>query len=301
MIHFLPISILAYALNGGSTIIDKILLNKLLPNPFIYAFYINILGLLAIFLIPFGISLNLYSFIFGILAGFTFVFALLFYFQSLKLGEASVVVPSVGALNPLVALIIGFFLLNQSITSIQLLAFFVVLSGALVLTANIWIKKLRLNQQLTFIILAGAFFGISAVLLRETFLNSNFISGLVISRIAGAATVLLFLFSSKIRSQIVVSSVARKNFLNKTALFMISGQTMGAISGLLIAFAMSLAQPSLVNSLFGVQYLIILLVALFLAKHHKAKLLDENLNKGILPQKILGAGILSLGVYLLSK
>lgn len=300
MITFLPIAIFGYALNGGSTLVDKILLNKSLPSPFIYAFYINILGLLAVILLPFGINLNSYSLVFGSLAGITFVFALLFYFQSLKMGEASIVAPSVGAFNPLFALIIGFFLLNQSVESRELLAFFIVLSGALILTANIWIKKLRLNKQLLFLILAGAFFGVSGVLLRETFLHSNFISGLVISRIAGSITVLFFLLSKKIRSQIFVSKVTHNNFFNKIALLMIFGQTMGAASGLLIAFATSLAQPSLVNSLFGVQYLVILIVALLLSKSHP-NLLDEDLGKKVIAQKILGAGVLSLGVYLLSK
>src|SRR3989344_3714852 len=106
MINFLPIALLGYALNGVSTLVDKILLNKSLPSPFIYAFYINILGLLALFAIPFGVNLTTLSILFGTMAGVTFVFALLSYFESLRMGEASVVSPIVGALNPLFALLI---------------------------------------------------------------------------------------------------------------------------------------------------------------------------------------------------
>lgn len=300
MINFLPVAILGYIFNGGSTLIDKILLSKSLPNPFIYTFYINILGLLALFLIPFGLVITPQVLIFGLLAGLSFIFALIFYFESLKLGEASIVAPVVGSLNPLFTLLIGVFLLNQTITNIQFLAFVILIFGALVLTANIWINKFRLNNQLLYMSLAGAFFGLSAVLLRESFLASNFISGLVISRIGGATGVMFFLLKSKIRAQIFTSKVVHNNFINKTSLLMFSGQSMGALSGILIAFAISLTSPALVNSLFGVQYLVILGVALMLRKKHP-QLLDETLTKSALTQKLIGVCILSLGVYMLSK
>lgn len=300
MITYLPIAIVGFALNGGSTLIDKILLNKSLPSPFIYTFYINILGLLAILLIPFGLILSPEVLVSGILAGVIFVFALLYYFESLRVGEASVVAPVVGSFNPLFALLIGAIFLKQAITNTELLAFSILIFGATILTANIWLAKLKLNKQLLFMIIAGFCFGLSAVILRETFLLSNFITGLVISRLGGALVVLFFLFNPKIRSQIFSSKVSKNNFLNKTSLLMFSGQTLGALSGLLIAFAVSLANPALVNSLFGMQYLVILIAVFILEKYHP-NLLDENFTKAILAQKIIGVGVLSLGVYMLSK
>ncbi len=300
MITYLPIAILGFALNGGSTLIDKILLNKSLPSSFIYTFYINILGLLAIFFIPFGLILSPEILVSGILAGVIFVFALLYYFESLRVGEASVVAPVVGSFNPLFALLIGAIFLRQTITSLELLAFSILIFGAVILTANIWLAKLKLNKQLLFMVIAGFCFGLSAVILRETFLLSNFITGLVISRLGGAILVLFFLFSSNLRSQIFSSKVSKNNFLNKTSMLMFSGQALGALSGLLIAFAVSLTSPALVNSLFGMQYLVILIAVFILEKHHP-NLLDENFAKSVFAQKIIGVGVLSFGVYLLSK
>ena len=96
MIGFLPISILGYALNGGSILIDKILIKHSLPNPFIYTFYINLFAFLTLFLIPFGVVFNSQSILFCGLSGIMFTIALLTFFQSLKEGEASVVGPIVG-------------------------------------------------------------------------------------------------------------------------------------------------------------------------------------------------------------
>lgn len=299
MISFLPVSILGYAFTAGSIIIDKILLKYSLPNPLAYTFYINILGLLALLVIPFGVKFEPNATIFAIFSGIFFVAALFTFFEGLKIGEASVVGPFVGALNPLFTLIIAYFFFSQAITNSQLLAFLVVMAGALILTTNIWMAKLGFNQQLFWMVTSGIFWALAYTFLRQAFLNGDLLSSLVFSRLAGGLFVLPILAAPALRSKIF-SAKSGKFSLQKTGLLLIVGQSMGALSGLLLAFATALASPALVNSLFGVQYLIILSVSLLLAKNHP-QLLDENLSKGVLAQKIVGASILSWGVYLLAQ
>lgn len=302
MMNFLPISILAYALNGGAVLIDKILLRTGIPNPFVYTFYIGMLQFFVVIFIPFGFHFSPYAAFLSILSGIIFISGLLPFFLSLKKSDASVVGPITGSLNPAFALIIGWFLLDQILTGIQLIAFFVILLGTLILTFNLWFSRLRFNNQLLLMCASGFLFGLSYVFLREAFLLSNFISVLVISKLATGSVALLFLISPAIRKQIFVSrkELGAAKFINKTFLLLLFGQSMGAGFGLLVNYAVSLASPALVNSLFGIQYLVILAAALILGKKHP-QLLDENLSKGAVAQKIAGAGFLSLGVYLLSK
>lgn len=285
---FLPISILAYALNAGAIIIDKILLTRALPNPAVYAFYISILGLLALVMLPFGFQWQGSILLPALLSGAASTLALLTFFKALKLGEASVAGPLVGALNPLFALVLGMLFFNQLVSSSQFLAMLVLLLGAGILTFNVWFKKIKTNQQLVMMVASGFFFALSYVFLKEVFATSNFITGLVLSRVFGALFALTFLLLPDIRKQILAPKVKPK-----VSLLLILGQSMGAAQGFLLAFATSLASPALVNSLFGVQYLIILGASFFIN-------LNENLSKKALVQKILGAVILSLGVYLLS-
>jgi len=75
---------------------------------------------------------------------------------------------------------------------------------------------------------------------------------------------------------------------------------MGAVQGFLLTFAVSLANPALVNSLFGIQYLVILTTSLLLSKSHP-NLLGERLTKAIILQKVTGSIILSIGLYLLAQ
>ena len=159
--------------------------------------------------------------------------------------------------------------------------------------------KVRVNKQLALMFLSGFLFALTALTLRESFLASNFISGLVVSRVAGGLLVLPLLFSSHFRIQIFASRLTKHHFANKTSMLLLGGQLMGAVGGLLLTFAISLENPALVNSLFGVQYLVILTVALSLYKKHP-HLFDERLTKSVVIQKIIGVLFLSLGLYLLA-
>lgn len=297
--NFIFISILAYALNAGATIVDKILLVKTIPTPLVYVFYINLLGLLAIFLLPFGVILNPNAIVLAVISGVVFVAALYFYFSALKVGEASVVAPIAGSLNPLFSLILGSIFLGQLFSNQQYLAFFVIILGTGVLTFNLWFSKVSFNKQLIAMVIAGFCFAVSYLFLKESYLLSNFLTGLVFNRLGGASVVLSFLLFPSFRRQIFASNIKAHHFANKTSIFLMFGQLMGGTSGLLLNYAISLANPALVNSLFGVQYLVILITALLLGRK-KHNILEEHVSGGVLFQKILGAVILSLGVYLLA-
>ncbi len=298
--NFLPLAILAYILNGFSSIIDKVLLKKSLPSPLVYTFYINILGILALFLIPLGLNLNWVVLIYSIFSGLFYVFAMLTFFQSVKDNDLTVVAPVVGSLHPVFALILGGAFLHQYLSTLHLLAFFVLLLGTAILTYNLWSKRLGFNKVLMMMVVSGMFFALSSVTIREAFLLSNFITPLVVSRVASAIFVLAFLIFPVTRKQVFHSNITKHNFLNKTSALVFLGQSLGATGGVLLVLAVFLESPAIVNALFGMQYLVILGVAIFTFKKYP-DLLGEKLSKGILFQKILGAAILSIGVFMLSK
>lgn len=298
MINFLPVSILAYSLNAGAILIDKILLRQAIPHPLTYTFYISLLGGVVVLLLPFGFSFSLTdSFLAAVFSGIFFVGALYTFFWSLKHHEASVVGPLVGALNPLFTLVMGALILGEMLTSNQLVAFGVLLVGAAVLTFNMWFGKVRWSKDAWSIPLSGFLFGLSYLFLRAAFLEGSFLDGLIISRLSAALLALSWLLIPSLRTQLIFSSKENPiSFNSKVWLFL--GQGMGALSALLLFYGTSLSSPALVNSLFGVQYLVILLVALLLLPKHP-RLLGEQLGPRVIIQKITGAAVLSFGLYLL--
>lgn len=298
--HFLPIAILGYGLNGISAIIDKILLKTSFSSPFVYTFYICVLGIITVLLIPFGVQFNPLVLIIGTISGFVNVIALICFFEALKRVEASVVTPIVGSLNPYFSLILGMLFFNQLITPTQLIAFFVLVLGAVILSINLWLTRLKFNEEFLLMVASGFFYAITFLLLKESFNASNFITGLIVNRLSAAVIVLFFLFIPNIRVQILSRKGNFGNVLSRSTILFFIGQTMGATSAMLLAFGVSLANPALVNSLFGVQYLVILVGALILSRA-SPRLLEEKLTGWNLVQKIMGVILLSIGVYLLSK
>lgn len=307
---FLPIAVIAYIFNAGALLIDRILIRTSLSNPAIYTFYVNLLQLLVVFLIPFGYHFSLNNaFYLAVASGVLSVLAFYAYFTSLKLNEASVVGPVVGTFNPLFSLILGGFLFaSQALSTTQHLAFFVLLTGTVILTWNLWRQGLNLNRKFVMMVVSGFFFGFSYVLLRQSFVESSFLDGFINSRVASGIFVLSFLLFPEVKKPILqffykesqVTSSQANESSRSTLILLGAGQIMGAISVTLITFGVSLASPALVNALFGVQYLVILIVSLLLAKSHP-HLLEEKLSQRVIARKTLGALVISLGLYLLAK
>lgn len=298
MNSFLPVSALAYVFTGGATAIDKILLKKSIPNPLIYVFYINLLGLLALLLIPFGAYIpSTPVIVLASLSGIVFSLALYFMFAALKIAAASVVGPTTGAFTPLFAALIGWVFLNQTLEKSQYLAILILIVGTLILTFNQWFKKLKLDHSLILMVLAGFLFGLSAILLHQAYLQTSFVTGLVFNRVGAGVFALVLLAAPSVRRQIFPKAPTKQSLV--TLALLLFGQALGGLSGILLAYGITLASPALVNSVFGVQYVVILAIALLLYQKNP-QIMDESLNKGVILQKVLGILVLSFGLYLLA-
>lgn len=292
---YLPISFLAYLLNGGVIVVDKILLNTSYPNPWVYTFYINILSLIILVLVPFGFHPTPQVLFPAFVSGLAATLAMLLFFKSLRTGEASISAPVVGALNPLFTFVLGAIFLNQILNPGQIAGFLIIILGAIILTFRLIYRHLRANNQLVLMVFAGFLYAVSYLFLKEVFNGTNFVTGLVLSRLFSGLPVLCFLFSKRIRIEIFTSH--NKFTISPLLLF---GQSLGAGAGLLLTYATALASPALVNSLFGVQYIVIFAAAVILGRKHPA-LLDEELSLDVLLQKIIGGAVISLGIYILSS
>lgn len=297
---FLPIALAAYILNGFSLIIDKSLVDHSIKNPIVYAFYTGVLSFAVLLLIPFGFYIpTSEALVYAVLSGIIFTLAQITFFEALQKYNASVVSPVVGTLNPVFSLILGALFLGNILMGNQFLAFSLLIIGGIVLTFNLWWGKHNLDYHFFMMLFSGFLFGLSYVLLSEAFALSSFVVGLVISRISMGTLALSFLLFPRTKNAIFAGKLTKNHFANHTGFLVLTSQATGAISGLLVSFAITKANPALVNSLFGVTYIMVLLAAILLAKSHP-HILDENLSKKVLIQKVLGIIVLSFGLGLLA-
>lgn len=292
----LPFTLTAYLFNALSVLTNKFLLSKTIPDPAVYVFYISLVSFLAVLAIPFTHIPTIA--IFNLASASTLLWTLgaYFMFKALKIGQVSRVIPIIGTAIPIILLIFASGTNAVSVTEAQAVAVLTV--GMVALTITDWRGKISREEIICEVLSAGSF-ALSYIILRQAYLQLDFFSVLVWSRMILLPLCILMLIVPTLRSKIVTSKGPKINFLSKSGLVFLGGQFSGATSELLILFSISLANPALVNSLQGSQYIFLLIFALILGKKYPAIFGEKYTFLTFIP-KIIGIALITLGLYLLS-
>lgn len=292
----LPFTLLAYFLNALAVLSNKFLLQKTIPDPLIYVFYISLVSLLAILALPFTNIPQIGVFLQASFSTLLWTTGAYFMFKALKSGQVSRVIPIIGTLIPLFLLIIASK--TNAISLTQALAVGVLIVGMIFLTLTDWQGKLN-KWELVFEFLSASFFAASYIVLREAYQNLDFFSVIVWSRLILLPLGIFILLIPHLRRKIITSQGTKINFLSKTGLIFAGGQISGTLSEFLLLFSISLANPALVNSLQGSQYIFLLVFSLILAKKFPT-VFQENHTPKALVSKLAGIVLIGIGLFLLA-
>jgi drug/metabolite transporter (DMT)-like permease len=293
--------ITGHLFNAGAFVIDKYLLSKSVPNPVVYSYYIGLLGLAALILLPFGVVVPGVSQVFiAFLAGILFIVALLFFFSALKYGDTSTVVPLIGGVQPIIIFFLSYFLLGERFDTFEIIAFFLLICGGILISYEPSGKKRKLTKHTTVLLFssfAAFFFAFSFVVTKYVYSVQNFVSGFFWSRFGAALFVLSFLLFPFLRKQIfAVSHHVQKG----TKVLFLGNQVLGAFGFVLLNYAISLASVTMVNALQGMQYAFLFLLILLLSRKYPA-LLSEALNREIVIRKTVAIAIIGMGLFFLTR
>ncbi len=285
---------IGYLLNAISSIVNKSLLNKEASSPVAYTFYICLLGLIVFVLAPFGlIEVSAQILFLSLFAGILFTYALLAMFIALAQDEVSRVTPLIGGWQPIFVFLLAFAFLGERLTTSQAFAFILVLLGGILITINWRRAKGQQFKMFFWSLLAALLFAVSYVLSKYVFVASNFISGFIWIRVGSFIGALFLLLTKKNRLSIFGKI---GNAGQKIGLVFIAGQAAGALSTVLVNWAIALGSVTLVNALQGLQYVFLFFLVLLLSRKHP-EWLRENTRGWVLTQKILAIGLIAAGLY----
>jgi len=293
---WLIVTIVAYFLNAIAVVIDKFLLSKKISNPAVYAFFISSLSLLGLFLIPFGFHFySLSQILIAIIGGLFFTFALLYMFKAISGNEASKVTPFMGGLQPIFVFILALIFLGESLSLQSLLAFIVIISGTVVIS---WQNNSKTSQKeaYLFAIISTFLFAVSYTINKYVFINQDFISGFVWTRAGSFLGALTFLVIAKNRHDIKNEI---KNPEKKTSHLFLLGQLAGAISFVMVNYAIAIsASVALVNAMRGLEYIFLLLIVFSLSWKFP-HLLEEKNTPLAITKKIVATALIIGGLFIL--
>src|SRR5260221_1798672 len=296
--NLLPLTLLAFFFNSIAVTVDKVLLTKTIQRPIVYVFYISLVSLLALLLLPFTHLPSWSVFFLASASTLVWTTGLYFLYKGLQVGQVSRVVPVIGTLVPLLLLV--YASLNKTLSTDQTWAAGILVVGLVILTLPDWKGKIT-TKELTFEVLAAIFFAHAYLLLRQAYLQDNFLTVWVYSRVILVILAGIILLVPSLRRLVLTAKKGPKFKLrSKTGLLFALGQFAGGSQELLLTFSISLANPALVNSLQGSQYVFLFILALILSKKYP-HIFKEHLTKFIILAKIIGILVVGLGLFILAQ
>jgi len=294
-------AILAYFFLAVVSLFDRYFLVGPMQSPKVYTFYIGISCLLfCLFLIPFGISFPVINIVFlGLITGLIRMLANLFLTTSITKSEISRVVPAVGALQPIFSFFLFFLFLPQSriLNIIQVAAFLLLVFGSVLISVKKFDKEFFNFKTLKYPIAASFLYSLTFFLLKNLFLQTNFLNGIFLVLLgSGLASLGIFAFPKN------RELIFNQKLYGKISVFFVLGQTIGGLALILQYYAVFLAkagQVPLINALEGTRY-VFLLFFVSLLSFWKPQLLKEEVSKNIMLQKIIAILFIGGGLALLA-
>ncbi|TSC75397.1 MAG: Uncharacterized protein G01um101433_894 [Parcubacteria group bacterium Gr01-1014_33] len=286
---WLLIASLAQIILGTSAVFDKLLLKRKIFDPWAYTFWLGVLGAFALLLAPFGsFFIPPKALVIALVAGAIFIFAMLALFEALSKSHASIVLPAIGGLSPVLTLILAFFVFNGKFNGMDAIGFlFLILgSAAFFLTEE---RELKWHI-LSLVIFSAFFFGISNVLSKIVFESAPFIPAFIWIKMGGVCAVLSLLLIPSLRKKIFHAHAASGASHNA---WYLANRGYAAIGSLLVSFAISLAHPALVDATQSLKFAVIFIASgIFLKEHIAGKMVWKK----ILATFLIIAGLVWLGL-----
>lgn len=293
---WLLITVIAYLLFAFANVGDKLVVSKYKTEPIVYAFYVGVMGIVTIVLLPFDFAWpNLIQSGWLMFAGVTFVFGLYFMYKAINAGETTRAITIMGSTAPIFTFLLSYLFLSERLAEKQLIAFVLLIIAVIVIS---WPQKSsgKFNkEQVLWAVLAGFVLATNYVLVKYIYLILPFLAGFAWVRVAGFITALIILIIPKNRRVIKIDWQRPKK---QKGSLILAIQVFGGAGVIGQNYAFSIASATLVNALQAVQYAFVFIFATILGT--KIPQLKESLDFKQIIQKVLAIILIAIGLYLLA-
>jgi drug/metabolite transporter (DMT)-like permease len=258
------LAVLAHSIIGISLVWDKILLRQPKTGDVVnYVFWLGAMSILGLLLIPFGFRMpaaSVAALAFG--AGLIHLAANYFYYATLKSGEASQTLAIMGGFSPLATFLIGLALLRQPFGGFSPSGFGLMVAGGFLMFLS---ERIDVKRILVLTLLAGSTFGLTNVLQKMAFEETNFVSAYVFFTLGTTAGALFFLLRPSWRERIFRHS---EEASPRSKFWYFVNRFISGVGSFLIFVAISRAHPAMVAAISGLRYAIVFCGAYLLTRFH---------------------------------
>lgn len=311
--NWILLAVGAQFLNALVALIDKRIISddKILPRPFVYAFYTCLIAGLWIIVYFFSLlplpfdGLHIPSFqnvmrptlevvALSFLSAYTFFTALVSMFTALRTSDAADVVPVIGATSAIASFGLGYFFLHTAMSPNFGLGIILLSIGTFLVSRYSFTFKTALVA-----IHAGVFFALHYVAIKGLFLTTNFDDAFFWSRIAFMLFALSLLMVPSFYEKIAEQT---KSSTKKAGYLILANKLIAGVSTILILKATDLGDVAVVQALGGLQFVFILLLGIFFSTQKKKTMhVGETYHYDTILQKALFVAVITIGFLVLFK
>lgn len=296
-------------LNAIVALLDKHIVSdeKVLPRPFVYAFYSCIITgfwvvVYAIGLIPgmeeLGVphlsnvqSPTIQVVGMSFLAAYTFFMALVSMYDALKHADASDAMPVIGGISAISTFGMSYLFLDITLSPNFIWGIALLIAGTALVSQVRFTPGVALHT-----IHSGIFFALHYIAMKGLFLETSFDDGFFWSRISfvlfALSLLLVPVYYQKIKDQTVVTT-------KKAGFLVIFAKIMAGVAAFLLLKATDLGDVSVVQALDGLKYVFIIVIGLFIGRFIPETAGENEFDAKTIIRKTLYVAIISIGFVIL--
>ncbi len=298
-------------LNAVVAVLDKYIVTdeKVLPRPFVYAFY-------SCLLTGFWIFVYLLAFIPGLkeigapsldnvtsptiqvvgmsfLAAYTFFMALVSMYDALKRADTSDVMPVIGAVSALATFGMSWLFLATPLSTNFIWGVALLIAGTFLVSSLRFSKKVALN---TFH--SGLFFALHYISMKGLFMETSFDNGFFWSRLGfvifALSLLLVPVYWDKIKSQ-------TKETTRRGGVLIVATKVMAGVAAFMMLKATDLGDVTVVQALDGLKFVFIILLGLLLGRYTPIAAGENEFDAVTIFRKVAYVCIITVGFILLFR
>ena len=296
-------------LNAIVAITDKYIVTdeKVLPRPFVYAFYSCLVTgfWLIIYVFDFIPGLqhmglpslhnvhapSLEVVAFSLLAAYTFFMALVSMYDGLKHADASDVMPVIGAVSAMSSFAMSVFFLHTTLRGHFLWGLLLLSFGTFL------VSRMRFTRNVVFhTIHSGIFFALYYITMKALFVATSFDNGFFWSRLMFVLYALSLLMVPAYYEKITEQT---KQTTKKGGALVFGNKLLAGVAAFLLLKATALGIVSVVQSMDGLKYVFIVIISLALGRFIPESAGENEYSTGTLLRKAVYISVIALGLVIL--
>jgi len=296
-------------INAIVAIFDKYIVSdeKVIPRPFVYAFYSCIFTsfwVVIYFLgyIPGLAALGAPTFnnveaptltvtALAFLAAYTFFIALVSMFNALKQADASSTLPIIGSVSALSSFGLSYLFLDAELHDNFIIGVILLSIGTLLVSQSLPKKSVFLH-----VFHSGLFFALHYITMKGLFVETSFDNGFFWSRVGlvlfALSLLLIPVYFDKIRKQ-------TSNTTRRTGFIFVLTKLLAGIAAFMLLKATDMGEVSVVQALDGLRYVFILLLTFVFAHWLPDSVTDRDTRPGATFRRLLYIVIILIGFVVL--